>query len=639
MWKRYVPGAAVLLLVLIVYFNAFPGTFILDDRSIVAENQLVERLDLRAIFSADYWGPGGNTGLYRPLTILSFALNRQAFGASAASFHAVNLLLHAAVCLLVLSLGRSLRFDPLISWFAAAGFAVHPIHAEPVNELVGRSELLAAFFVLAALVLARSDGQTLRCGVLPCYAAALLCKEQGIVFPALLFLTDAFADGGILPAARKRRRLYLALALLTVAWFLLRYWVQSLGTGPRSPDDPVENPLVGLPLLPRVLTALEIQVLYLAKLLLPLGLRAVYAAGSVTIVRSVLSPWGLTVVAIFGLLPAALLYGWARRSPAAFGSLWYAISAAVTANLLFTHAVIMAERFAYLPSAGFSFVIPALILQPATNGVPTSHRRTAVGGAILVFYLGILGGTTILRNVEYQNPVRLWERATGVDPGNAVAYTFLGDARDTAGDVKGAESAYRTALRLSPDYEKAYALADLLLREGRVDEALAVCIQGTRINPDIPTAWMGIARVSVLRGRPEEALEALGKTGPGYRSFGVYWHTRGWARELQGDLGGAVADYREALRISVPPPDLLLRLGAVLLRLGRAGEAEDTARAAVASGGGGPAFNQLGVSLALQQRFSEAAAAFRQAIALQPAAEKYRENLRMALDKSLVQWR
>ena len=70
------------LVVSLVYANSFPGAFIFDDIHIVQNNALVKNLDLATIFRSDYWHGIDNTGLYRPLTILSLAVNRLVLGES-----------------------------------------------------------------------------------------------------------------------------------------------------------------------------------------------------------------------------------------------------------------------------------------------------------------------------------------------------------------------------------------------------------------------------------------------------------------------------------------------------------------------------------------------------------------------------
>lgn len=72
---------------------------------------------------------------YRPLTVLTFRLNYVFSELSAASYHLLNVLLHAAVCVLFLRVCR-LFLDRTTSLVAALLFAVHPIHTEAVSVCV-----------------------------------------------------------------------------------------------------------------------------------------------------------------------------------------------------------------------------------------------------------------------------------------------------------------------------------------------------------------------------------------------------------------------------------------------------------------------------------------------------------------------
>ena len=70
---------------------------------------------------------------YRPLTVLTFRLNYLFSELSAASYHLLNVVLHAVVCVLFLRVCR-LFLDTNSSLVAALLFAVHPIHTEAVSS-------------------------------------------------------------------------------------------------------------------------------------------------------------------------------------------------------------------------------------------------------------------------------------------------------------------------------------------------------------------------------------------------------------------------------------------------------------------------------------------------------------------------
>ena len=98
--------------------------------------------------------PPGN--LYRPLTSLTYKITYFLFGENPLPYHLFNLLLYAAVACLVFELCLPLEQSSKIALVAGLAFVVHPLHVEAVCSIVGRAELLAAFFgILCCLTLAK----------------------------------------------------------------------------------------------------------------------------------------------------------------------------------------------------------------------------------------------------------------------------------------------------------------------------------------------------------------------------------------------------------------------------------------------------------------------------------------------------
>src|SRR5262249_820532 len=146
--------------------------FTFDDELYIQGNVQVTHPSLRLLFQ-----PNVVTKVYRPATFASFALNWHAAGYKPLGYHFFNWLLHAAVVLLFFFVLRNLLAGlsngEAISFVAAILFAVHPLHTEAVSSVVGRSELLAAGFLLAAWLLHLQDRSVLS---LAAFALALLSK-------------------------------------------------------------------------------------------------------------------------------------------------------------------------------------------------------------------------------------------------------------------------------------------------------------------------------------------------------------------------------------------------------------------------------------------------------------------------------
>src|SRR6185295_3627432 len=141
---------ALAMLVTIAYWNSLRNDFVFDDRAVILENRLIAHLaNLPVIMASGYWaGAGDDEGLiryfdvlYRPLVIVTYALNYAVGGRSPVGFHLVNVGLHLLVTCLLYALARQLRLSREAAFLSAALFALHPLHTEAVTYVVGRAEL------------------------------------------------------------------------------------------------------------------------------------------------------------------------------------------------------------------------------------------------------------------------------------------------------------------------------------------------------------------------------------------------------------------------------------------------------------------------------------------------------------------
>jgi len=170
--------ALLLAVTMLVYGNTLLNSFTLDDGVYILSNSAVTGPSVRGLFE-----PDKTNHIFRPVTFATLALNWAVGGAQPFGYHLVNLLLHAAVILLLYLVLRTL-LEPLpraatVALAAAWLFAVHPIHTEAVASIVGRSELLAAGFLLVAWLLHLHDRPIL---ALASLVLALLSKESAVTF-------------------------------------------------------------------------------------------------------------------------------------------------------------------------------------------------------------------------------------------------------------------------------------------------------------------------------------------------------------------------------------------------------------------------------------------------------------------------
>jgi len=613
-----------------VYANTFPGIIHLDDQEIVFDNPLVLHPNLKAIFTTDYWGAADHSGLFRPLTILSFALNRALLGSQPWGFHLVNVLLHAAAaCLLYRVLARW-NFTVGTAWLAAALFAVHPFHTEVVNGAVGRSELLVALFGLGALYVARKPTWMASAGALLLFTLALLSKEHAVTLLLLLPAVDWFLAGDT--PFLCRRRLVLYGGMLTVAVFWLGWRTLGVEYGPVVHlPHPSYLPLAFLPASARVLTALKLQGLYLAKLLVPVGLQGVYAG--VDFPGIVESPWssaGLMVTVASLLATGVAVAGWRRRSALALFAVLYGVSFALTANVIFPIGVTMAERLAYFPSLWFCAAVAEGVVQAGRK----CHREAwgAWAGLAVVCLFGVM---LVVRNQDFSSPISVWQADVRVQPGNFMAWMYLGHSLADAGRLAEAEQAYREVLRLKPDFPHGLrSYAGFLLEQGRPAEAVAVALRAaTGSHNQIPMVYLILAKGYADLAQYPEALSWSDQAAPYFGNDPLFWEVRGLALEGLGRTADAVDIYRQlsALQLETDAPR---RLGMLLLNTQRYAEAEAILRLVAEKENDPALWNSLGVALAMQGNGRGAEAAFARAVALAPGSVKYLDNLQRARRQS-----
>ena len=156
-WIRTAMWASVISLALAASLSGIVNGFAFDDLHIIVEDNRTHSLaHWWQLFAQSYWPLEKGGDLYRPVTMLGFAVQWALGGGAPLVFHIVSIALYALVC--AVFLGVLLELLPMrAAWLGAALFAVHPLHVEAVGNVVGQSELLAALFLfLALLVFLRS---------------------------------------------------------------------------------------------------------------------------------------------------------------------------------------------------------------------------------------------------------------------------------------------------------------------------------------------------------------------------------------------------------------------------------------------------------------------------------------------------
>jgi tetratricopeptide (TPR) repeat protein len=466
------------LVAVLVHWRALGNGFALDDVRLVESNPAIESLaHLPKLFVEPYWSIAGeHYGLYRPLTIASYALNRALLGAGPMGFHLVNVLLHACVAALAWSALRRAGTHYGTALLGSLLFAVLPVHTEAVANIAGRAELLAALFVLSAwLAHRRANDDDPSAGrwqlaAPSLYLAAILSKEGAVLAPVLFFADDALRGRS---AAPRRWALPARYAIALAAMLALR--AVALGVHQAAEDTiPLDNPAAAAGAWPRVATALWVQLKYVALCVAPRHLVSDYSFDAIPVARSLADPRVLAGAGFVAALAASAVWGWRHSRPIALAALIWIVFFLPAANLLFPTGTIMAERLAYLPSLGLCLAIGHLGAAFAARQRIAGRMRARRIGVVAVAAIVVLGfaARTWARVPDWRSNLALALADVATSPRSAKlqagAGMFLADAERFAE----AEDHLRRAVEIFPDYAQMhYNLAVLLIRRGARDEA------------------------------------------------------------------------------------------------------------------------------------------------------------------------
>jgi Tfp pilus assembly protein PilF len=458
-WLDRRAGQAVTLglLVLVAYHPVLTAGFVYDDLIIVKGNPTIDSLSpasVAAIFQQNYWYPHLEVdNLYRPVTVLTHAIEHAIAGESPWLYHLTNLLLHLVNVLLLAAILR--RLWPRAGWRAvlpAGIFAVHPVLSEAVSNVTCRADVLMVTLVLAAGMLI--DHRHRR-WLIPLLAlAALFTKENGIVLLPVVFLIDgAMRRDGEGRFERWRaafgahRTAYLGGVVMVLAGLAIRAAVLGRSTPTTVITPPELNILAYTDAAVRIMTGIKLIGLSAAKFAWPFPLSFDYGTSTIAPVET---PWNPGLLLSIAFWSAALWWGWRnlKRRPQLAAAILICLGCLLpVSNILFPITSIFNERFLYLPAIGVAMVLGFLT-------VGTSGERLRVASFAVVIIIAALA--TWQRTHDWRTVDSIIEATAEASPRSANALMDLAGLRAAQGDAVAEGRLLRQAVDAFPDSPRAH---------------------------------------------------------------------------------------------------------------------------------------------------------------------------------------
>ena len=474
-----------------LYVNTLKHGYVLDDVGAITGNEYVtEGLGgIPQILSVGMWHfDNVNLGYYRPLSMITFAIENEFFPGNPQASHWGNVMLYALtgffLCLLLMNLFRNVH--PLFSFIITLLFMAHPLHTEVVANIKSRDEMLAFLNLIIALFLflKAQQPQTSKTILLTftCifFYLALLSKESAmtglLIAPLVIFFTG---NNGIKQALMKT----IPFALMILLFQIHKYGVLGSLAG-QIPKDIVNYPYAeaGAKLPATFLIFLH----SIKMMLLPHPLSYDYSYNQIPAATfasaGVLS--GFLMAVALGYFSFKGLF---NKSPLALGVLIFCGTLAPALAFVYLRGGIFAERFLYAPSLGFCISMVWLLGFQLWNANSKTHqKRSAIllCAACLVIF-SLYSFKTITRNSAWRDNLSLFSTDVKASPNSCQVRRHLGKELISVGISKKEPkektewfnqgvAQLREALRINPRFGDAFFSLGVAYQTVNVNNDLAV---------------------------------------------------------------------------------------------------------------------------------------------------------------------
>jgi len=613
--KEWLFCVLLAVITFLAYVPAWNGRPIGDD-----ETRLVP-LAGRSLNGLEHiWIQPGTTMQYHPLVGSVFWVEARLWGNAMPGYHLVNIALHVAAALLLLKILQALEIRG--AWLAASVFALHPVQVESVAWLVELKNTLSAVFFMAAVLawlrFERVRSRETYALVMALFLLGLMAKTIVALLPLVLMVVLWWRRGKI-SWKEDVWPLVPFLVIGLVAGFFTS-WMERKFSG-------AEGGLFNLSFTERYLVAGRAFWFYLGKLFWPANLMFNYPRWNINAADGWQYWYPRTALLLFAAVGGA--WRWHKlRAPLAglllFAILLFPLSGFF--NVYYFTFSFVADHFQYL--AGIS-VITLVSAGVALSLEKLKGRALLAGQGACVTLVLVLAVLTARQSRMYANPKTAYLTTIERNPESWMAHDNLGNILMQEGRVDDAIDHYRQALRIRPDSAKtACNLGVALLQKGNTNEATACFQKAIAAKPDYAQAYNNLGNALLKLRRVPEAVACYRKAikiDSGYAD--AHANLAGVLLDA-GHPFESISQYQQALKIHPDSPEIENSLGVAFLKTGKTDEAINHYQAALnLRPDYGEAHNNMGIALLKTGRVVDAVSEFQKAIATPPGHANAQNNL------------
>lgn len=507
-----VQAIIVALLAFIFYINTWSNEFAHDDGIVIVKNEFVQEgfAGLGSIFTEDAYASYYrqlNTvnqlsgGRYRPLSIATFAIEQQFFGAVSKDKvdsvlaqnisygirgpaekklvrdmhvrHLFNVLWYMGLAVVLLYFLRYIVFrnNPLMALIATAIFTIHPIHTEVVANVKSRDEIMSLLFMCLTFIFAfkyqeNKKQPVLLAAALVSFFLAFLSKEYAItlaiLIPLSLFLFKDYSIKKSIIATIP----YMVVILIYI-YIRVKMAIHVAGlddstggiadiisavrsTGANADKEVLNNPYYFAVGHQKVATEIATSLNYLKLLIFPHPLSADYSYNSIP--YKSFGDWQvwLSIIVHSAIIAGMFVFTFVKKQYKIFGFAFafYIMHLLLVNNLVFNIGATMGERLIFHSSVGFAIVVAYLLVKGMDYIKPIATAQTALI-ALMAVVIVLCGFKTITRNMDWKNDKTLFFQDIKTVPNSVLVNGNVAAALITMSDQEKSDTTRKEYLHRS----------------------------------------------------------------------------------------------------------------------------------------------------------------------------------------------
>jgi tetratricopeptide (TPR) repeat protein len=362
-------------------------------------------------------------GRYRPLSLVTFAVEYQFFGESPTVSHFINVVLYALTGMLLYLVvlqffhNKSTSEGYFIALATAMLFLAHPIHTEAVANIKGRDEIMALLGSLGALYFAMKYAlkgdfvQLIFAGI--CFFLGILSKENTITFLAVIPLaifTFTKTEASKIGISTSVLVAFAAVFLIIRSSILGDAANLTANANMELMNNPylkwMGSQYVDFSSGEKFGTIFYTLGKYLVLLIFPHPLTHDYYPPQIPMMTFADGQVIFTLLIYIGAGIYALMR-LPKKDPIAFGIIYFIATLSVVSNLVFPIGTNMGERFMFMPSVGVCLIAAVLLYKLANKRIANWSDLKLALPIIALFLVGF-SLKTVVRNMAWKNNYTLF---------------------------------------------------------------------------------------------------------------------------------------------------------------------------------------------------------------------------------------